>query len=105
MTLPVLQVTGEEKQHRQLIAGTINEMLKGRANNAGSFTLAAGATTTTVIDPAFESVMVPIPVATTATAAAAMTVLRVTTRSNGSFVLTHNNTADVDRTFLYVRMG
>ena len=105
MTLRALQLTGQDAQHRQLIATTVNEMMKGRANNASSFTLTAGATTTTVTDPAFESSMVPVLVPTTATAAAAVTSLYVSTRSNGSFVVTHDNTADIDRTFLYIRWG
>jgi hypothetical protein len=29
----------------------------------------------------------------------------VTTRNQGSFVLTHSNTADADKTFLYVIVG
>lgn len=105
MSLPSVQTYGPDAQHRQLLADAINAIMSGRANNTGTFTLAAGATTTTVIDPAFESSMVPQWIPTTATAATAMTKVRLTSRVNGSFVVTHDNTADVDRTFLYTRWG
>lgn len=105
MSLPYLQLSGPDALHRQLIAETINKMLSGRANNAGTLTLTAGATTTAVIDPAFESSMVPILIPTTANAAAAVTNVYLSTRVNGSFTLTHANTATTDRTFLYVRWG
>ncbi len=88
-----------------LLSQTIFEMLKGRDNSVGTFTLNAGATETTVTDNLFNSDMVPLWVPTTANAATAMTNLRVTTRNNGSFVLTHSNTADADKTFLYSRRG
>ncbi len=88
-----------------LLSQLLIEMLKGRDNSVGTFTLTANATETTVTDNLFSSDMVPIWMPTTATAATAMTNVRVTTRSNGSFVLTHSNTADVDKTFLYSRRG
>lgn len=105
MSLQSLQTFGEEVQHRQLIADTVNKIMKGRANNTGSFTLSANTTTSIVTDPAFESSMVPQWTPTTSTAATAMANLRVTTRAKGSFTLTHANTADADKTFLYVRWG
>lgn len=105
MTLQVLQLYGDEKQQRQLTADTINQIMRGRANNTGTFTLAAGATTTTVTDPAFQSSMVPLWTPTTATAATALTKVYVSSRSKGSFVVTHDNTADTDRTFIYSRWG
>jgi hypothetical protein len=105
MSLPYLQLTGPDVQHRQLFADTINAILKGRANNVGSFTLAANTTTTTVTDPAFESSMVVTWMPTTANAAGAMTNLYVSARDSGTFTLTHSNAATVDRTFYYMRWG
>ena len=105
MTVPVLPLTGSEATHRTLIATTVNEILKGRANNAGSVTLTAGTTSTTVTDNLFESSMVPLLVPTTANAAGALATTYVSARANGSFTLTHANAATVDRTFLYVRWG
>lgn len=105
MTLQTLQTYGDEATHRLQIANTVNALLRGRANVADTFTLAAGATTTVVSDTAFESSMVPVWTPTTANAATAMTNLYVSARTKGGFTLTHANTATVDRTFLYIRWG
>lgn len=105
MTLPVLQTQGPEALHRQQIAITVNEMLGGRANNSGSFTLTAGATTTTVIDPAFQSSMVPVWTPTTSNAASAASTTYLSSRSKGSFVVTHANSGTTDRIFIYQRWG
>jgi hypothetical protein len=105
MSLNALQLYGDLKQQLQLIADTINKIMTGRANNASSFTLTANAATTTVTDPAFESSMVPVWAPTTANAATATANVYVSTRSKGSFVLTHANNAQTDRTFLYTRWG
>jgi hypothetical protein len=105
VSLPFVQTFGPEVQHRQLLAEVINKIITGRANNTGSLTLTAGAATTTVIDPAFESSMVPVLVATTANAATATANVYVSARANGSFTLTHANNGQTDRTFLYVRWG
>lgn len=106
MTVQTLQVVDlNEKRHRLVIATTVNELLKGRANNAGSLTLAAGATTTVVLDNLFNSDMVPLLTPTTSNAAAALGTTYVSSRDNGSFTLTHANNAQTDRTFLYVRWG
>lgn len=103
MSLQVLPLVGDNLTY--LLAETVNSMLKGRANNAGTFTLAAGVTTTVVEDNAFESSMVPVWSPTTANAAAAMTNVYVSARDKGSFTLTHANTATTDRTFIYTRQG
>lgn len=92
-------------QQLLLLAQTIIEMLKGRDNSTGTFTLTANATSTTVTDNLFGSDMVPVWTPTTSTAATAMTNLYVSARANGSFTLTHANTADANKTFLYTRRG
>jgi hypothetical protein len=106
MTINVLQTDVPDQQvHRTQIATTVNEILKGRANNAGSLTLTANTTTTTVSDNRFNSDMVPLLMPTSANAAAALSTTYVSARVNGSFTLTHANAATLDRTFLYVRWG
>lgn len=106
MSVPLLPTGGlNEQTHRLLIAETINQILKGRANNVGAFTITANATTTQVSDNLFESAMVPVFVPTTANAAAALSTTYVSARANGSFTVTHANNAQTDRTFLYVRWG
>lgn len=106
MTQPfVATVDPNDAQHRFVLATAINELLKGRANNVGQFTLTPSSTTTVVADNLFNSDMVPLLIPTTANAAAALAGLYVSARDKGSFTLTHANTASADRTFLYVRWG
>lgn len=105
MSLPFVQTFGEDKRHRTQLAETLNEVLKGRGNNIGTFTLAANVTTTIVEDNLFESGQVVVWMPTTANAAGAMTNLYVSARAKGSFTLTHANAATTDRTFAYIRCG
>lgn len=96
---------GEE--HRLRIAYTINEMLTGRCNNVGSFTLDASVATTTVTDNLFAIDQIVIWTPTTANAAAEYAAggMYLSDRSNGSFEITHANNAQTDRTFVYARIG
>ena len=106
MTLPVPHKTNPNKDQLLLsMAETMVEMLKGRDNSTSTFTLTANATTTTVTDNLFNSDQMPAWTPTTANAAGAMTNLYVSARTNGSFTLTHANTATTDRVFLYTRRG
>lgn len=106
MSLNLVPVQGLDQQTQLiLLSETLNKVISGRANNVGTLTLTAGTTTTTVLDNQFESGMVPVLIATTANAAAATANVYVSARANGSFTLTHSNTATLDRTFLYVRWG
>lgn len=89
------------------IVQAIRDLSQGRSNAVGTFTLAAGGTSTvvTAANCGEDSVIVWMPM--TATAAAAMTSLRIASGDveRGQFTLTHNNTADVDRTFKYQIQG
>lgn len=106
MTVQILPLSNaNDKQQLLLIATTVNEVLKGRANNTGTLTLEENVTTTVVEDNLFQSGQVPLLVPTTANAAAALANTYVSARANGSFTLTHANTATTDRTFLYARWG
>ena len=69
-----------------------------------TITLTASATTTTIADAGFRKDDIPFLIPTTGNAAAALATTYVSSRSRGSFVLTHANNAQVDRTFL-VRWG
>jgi hypothetical protein len=95
----------DSQQQVLLISTTINEVLKGRANNTGTLTLEDGVTTTVVEDNLFQSDMVPLLMPTTANAAGALATTYVSARANGSFTLTHANAGTTDRTFLYARWG
>lgn len=105
MSIENIAIDGEPNSHRTVIAQAVNNLIVGKLRVTGSFTLAAGATTTLVEDNRFESIMVPLLIPMSATAAAALAVTYVSDRTKGAFTLTHDNTADVDRTFAYVRLG
>lgn len=94
-----------EAEHRKRMAESINGLRAGKLAAVGSFTLAAGGTTTTVSDNNFDSNMVVIWTPASANAAGALAGLYVSARTKGQFTLTHANTATLDRTFLYVRLG
>lgn len=98
MTIQVLR--GETQAER-----TINEMLRGRANNVGEVTLDANTTTTTLSDIRIKQTMTAVLIPRTANAAAAMTNVYISAVADGSITLTHSNTATVDRTFDYVLHG
>jgi hypothetical protein len=98
MTIQVL--LGDTQAER-----TINEMLKGRANNIGEVTLTANATTSTISDIRIRLTMTAVLIPRTANAAAAMTNVYISAVADGSITLTHSNTATVDRTFDYVLHG
>lgn len=93
------------------IVQAVIQLQQGRVNCVGEFTLNAGATTTTVdkdVSPAAVNVSKDCEIflsPRTQTAAAALATLRVTSVDQGSFTVTHNNTADVNRTFGFVALG
>lgn len=101
----VEEVFPDSKEHRRRLARAINRQLSGKLNATLEVTLAAGATTTTVTDVrlTYYSALIFSPL--TATAAAAMTKVYVSAQENGEATLTHDNTADTDRTFRLTIIG
>ena len=85
----------------------ISQLAQGRSNAVGTATLTANAATTTITAVACGSGATPILTATTANAAAEIGAgtLYVGTVSNGSFVVTHANNAQTDRTFKWAAIG
>ena len=98
MTIQVL--LGDTQAER-----TVNELLKGRANNVGSVTLTANATSSTISDIRIKLSMTAVLIPRTANAAAAMINVYISAVADGSITLTHANTATVDRTFDYLLHG
>jgi predicted transcriptional regulator len=84
-----------------------DNVLEGRTRNQGSFTLTANVGTTTVNDARFESHQSLVYSPTTANASAEIGAgtIYTSTKNKGSFVLTHANNAQTDRTFDYVIVG
>lgn len=104
--MPALPVNPDDKDLRKY-AAAINEMQKGRSNAVGTFTLAANAATTTVTAQNCGSAAVILYMPTTAHASAEIGAgtIYIATVGDGSFVVTHANNAQTDRTYLYVAIG
>ena|GEM_PF-2425419 len=95
-----LPPSGAQERDRDF---AINELIRGKGNNTSSVTLRASQTTTTVTRSNITTSSVPILVPTTETARTAQ--WRISSVVAGSFVITHDSTADTDRTFLYAVVG
>lgn len=94
-------------QHRYQLAQTLNEIISGRSNAAGTFTLTTSSATTEIDDNQFAIDQVPVLIPTTSNAAAELAngTMYLSARANGSFTFTHASNAQSDRTFLYIRAG
>lgn len=100
MTSAVKSTNSNEAEHRREFATAINQMLLGRLNCTGSFTILTGTTTTVVSDQNAHANSVPL------LTPASDTTLHpyVTARTFGSFTLTHA-AAVADTNFLYALIG
>ena len=96
---------GADREWSRKLAEVMNNIILGRTNNTGTVTLTANDTTTTIADKRLgpKSVITFMP--TTANAAAAMTSIYVSSRGKQTATVTHDNTADVDRTLSYAIQG
>jgi len=85
----------------------INELASGRSNATGTFTLAAGMTSTAVSAPTCGAGSVPILVPFTADAATEVGngTIYVSAVTRGAFTVTHANNGQTDRAFLFVCLG
>ncbi len=89
------------------IVRAVRDLFEGRSNAVGSFTLKPSAGSTTVTAPNCGAASTVLAFAKTANAAAEIGngTMYIGTVNNGSFVVTHANNAQADRTFLYVTLG
>lgn len=89
------------------IVFAINELVKGRSNATGTVTLTANAGTTTVSAPNCGpgSAVFLFPTTANAAAIVAATYVREQDVTDGQFIVTHTNNANVDKTFFYVCLG
>jgi hypothetical protein len=83
----------------------VNNILKGKLNNTGQFTVTANATTTTITDSRIGANSVICVMPTTATAATELATLYFGTFAEGSCVANHSNDAATDRVFKYTVTG
>jgi hypothetical protein len=103
VSVPIFQP--DEKRHRRDIAQWAQWATQGHLQNAGSVTLRASQTTTTVTDERVSVNSVPLFTPMTSSAAATVPTLWVSTVTTGSFTITHSSTAAVDKTFRYALLG
>lgn len=89
------------------VAGVVNGVLGGKLNCIGEVTLRESEATTTVTDAraSFQSFIDFMPTTAAAASELADGLMYVSTRNNGSFVITHNNAAIAGRTFVYTVIG
>jgi hypothetical protein len=101
-----LTIKGRDKNETDIIQ-TINQLNQGNINNTGTVTLTANTTTTTVTNSKVSASTYINFMPTTANASTELAAgtMRVSTRSKGSFIITHANNAQTDRTFTYLHVG
>ena len=94
---------GAVEEGLRKVAEVVNSLRDGKINSVGTVTLTANSTTTTLTDPRINPNSKISLTATTSTAAAS-TGLYVTA-GTGSAVITHNSTADANKTFAFAIFG
>jgi len=104
--MSIAAVRRDEKDLTQ-ITFAIQQLAEGRSNAHGSVTLTQNVGTTTVSAPTCGSGSTVLLFPETAAAATEFVAgtLRVETVSNGSFVITHVNSATAGRTFRWAAFG
>lgn len=91
---------------RKLVLQTVGDLLRGKTNNTFDVTLTASVTTTTLETELSTEDSLAFLVPKTATAATAIGAGAVRTQCLvGSVVITHDSTADTDRTFGLLIVG
>ena len=100
-------VPGITETDLKKIVLALQHLAAGRSNAVGSVTLATGSATTTVATA--NCAQGSTPILTPASASAATEVgsgtMYVSAVANGSFTITHANSATAGRTFLYAILG
>jgi hypothetical protein len=90
-------------------AQALYELIRGKVNSFGTFTLRANQASTTITDQNAGPGAVVLPFPATAHAAAEWAAgtmyIPTATILSGSFVIQHANNAQADRTFSYVILG
>jgi len=100
-------VPGITETNLKKIILSLQHLAAGRSNATGAVTLATSASSTVVTDANCAADSVPLLTPATANAAAEVGngTMYVSSVANGSFTITHANSATAGRTFLYVLQG
>jgi hypothetical protein len=86
-------------------AGMLADIRNGKLINTSSVTLLSGTVATALANPLIDPQSVLLFMPTTANAAVALATLYVATVGMGTATITHANTSDGDKTFLYSIIG
>lgn len=100
-------VPGTTETDLKRIILAVQQLAAGRSNAVGTVTLATGAAATTVAAPNCAAGSTPMLTPATANAATELGdgTLYVSAVTNGSFTITHANSATTGRTFFYAILG
>jgi hypothetical protein len=100
-------VPGITETDLKKIVLALQNLAAGRSNAVGSVSLATGSATTTVTTANCSQGSTPIltPASASAAAEVGSGTLYVSAVTNGSFTITHANSATTGRTFLYALLG
>jgi hypothetical protein len=100
-------VPGITETDPKKIVLAVQQLAAGRSNAVGRVTLATGSATTTVTTSNCASGSTPILVPASVNAAVEVGngTMYVSTVANGSFTISHANSATTGRTFLYAILG
>jgi hypothetical protein len=100
-------VIAQSERDPARIVSTVRQLCNGRSNAVGTFTLTPSAATTTVPAPNCAAGSSVLFFPTTASAATELGngTIYVSMVSNGSFIVTHANSAVADRTYAYAALG
>lgn len=102
---PTVSLTDDEELLRRQIVEVVNNLMNGKSNNTGSFTITANAATTTLSDARIGANSTILIMPTTSNAAGALASTYFDTFGDGSCTVNHANNAQADRTFRYAVIG
>ena len=100
-------VPGIAETDLKKVIRALQQLAAGRSNATGTVTLATSASTTVVSDPNCAAGTVPhlTPASANAATEVGNGTIYVSAVANGSFTITHANSATTGRTFLYALQG
>jgi hypothetical protein len=100
-------VPGITETDLKKIVLAIQQLAAGRSNAVGTVTLVTSAATTVVTDKNCAAGSVPLTIPATAGAAVEVGngTMFISAVANGSFTITHANSATAGRTFMYALIG
>jgi len=89
------------------IVEIVRQLMDGKSNNTGSFTVTANQATTAVTDlrVGADSVILPSPITANAATEWASGAMYISSIGKQTFTVTHNNSAPTDRDFTYAVIG